>query len=783
MKLSFVQKIYLIIGLVGALLIAASISSYYRFSITNKILKDSTKPNINLSNVKNLNRRLKDLESNAKSYCLTQDTLFLINYYDNAIKIEQQFFKLRKQSILSLDVVKLDSLINEKTTILDSLVFVQKESNPSDALSEVLRKIKKSNQTKAKKSFWSKVFKKKSSQPKNTDISNEINIVKANEEAKRKQYLASERKLLMLDNDITEDINEIISAYEKEQEELILKNATSTKNAIDESQTIVLSIVGIIILLLFLLIVIVVQYVRTSLVFRNSLKEERNKAQELAKSKEQFLANMSHEIRTPMNAVVGFVEQIGNGPLTNEQQGQLNMVKKSADHLLYVINDILSITKIQSGKLVLEEIPFNPNATFNEVYESAKQLNGNKAVSININQTVLSSDFYAGDPHRLKQILLNIIGNAIKFTKKGEVALSLSEQQLNNQESILNFTVKDSGIGMTEEQLGKVFNEFEQAESNISRNYGGSGLGLSIAKKLVELQHGEIKVSSQPNQGTSISVLIPYSATKTPKQSKKINLNQSLDLTNKSILIVDDEPFNRKLLLTILKKYKGKFYEATNGLEAIEILEKNTIDIILMDNYMPELDGVKATGRIRLLTDETKATTPIIVISAAVTKEDTSRYFEAGIDAFLPKPFKEKELVSKINLILNGKKETSFEDNKEPKTIKDNLTLSHLKELSDNDNEFYSDLLKTFIDSTIESNQKLKEAINDKDLKNIAHYSHKMCPGLRHVGAQETVNLLKDIEKIARSEKQTAAIPLLYNEIESSIKNIISVAKKEFKSL
>src|SRR5690606_1397772 len=323
--------------------------------------------------------------------------------------------------------------------------------------------------------------------------------------------------------------------------------------------------------------------------------------------------------------IAGFTEQIDKGPLTTEQKEQLSMVRKSIDHLLYLINDVLDFTKLQAGKVQLETIGFKPNDFVKDVITFLQPLAKEKNIHINSDLKTDDDLVLLGDPFRLRQIILNLISNSIKFTENGTISVSLTPIMKSNFFTNIRLEITDSGIGMTKNQLNKVFKEFEQAEVSTARNFGGTGLGLSIVSMLVKLHEGKIDISSTPNKGTTVSIEITYPVG-TPEDidlyekiekecENKLSLPEGL-----KVLIVDDEEFNRKLLTTILKQHKVLYTESINGKEAIKELKRNDYDLILMDARMPEMNGIEATKKIRKLPNEQKNNVPIIALTAAVTE-------------------------------------------------------------------------------------------------------------------------------------------------------------------
>ncbi|MGB3074972.1 MAG: tetratricopeptide repeat protein [Chitinophagales bacterium] len=393
------------------------------------------------------------------------------------------------------------------------------------------------------------------------------------------------------------------------------------------------------------------------------------RAEKSEKFKEQFLANMSHEIRTPMNAIVGMTNLVLNSKLDEQQHTYMDAIKKSSHNLLVIINDILDLSKIEAGKMEFEKINFKLQDVLNQVYSTLRFKAEEKSLKLNIETNEEVPSVIVGDPVRLNQILLNLAGNAIKFTEKGSVTIDVKNQTLgiNNQEtedhieSICNlvFTVSDTGIGIPEERIDTIFESFNQADRDTFRKYGGTGLGLGISKYLIDLQGGSIAVKSKQGEGSSFTFLIPYQVGTIEglqSETKTIDELQKSKLGNLRILLAEDNYFNQIVLVDTLQVLlPGITVEvAANGREAIEKLKSQHFDLVLMDVHMPEMNGLEAVHIIRETLPSPLNKIKIIALTASVTKAEITNCYEAGMDDYVPKPFEQEELVSKIaKLTLN----------------------------------------------------------------------------------------------------------------------------------
>ncbi|MCI5208438.1 MAG: response regulator, partial [Candidatus Electrothrix sp. ATG2] len=375
-------------------------------------------------------------------------------------------------------------------------------------------------------------------------------------------------------------------------------------------------------------------------------------AQDANQAKSEFLANMSHEIRTPMNAIIGISHLVRQTDLTQKQQEYLNNIDLSANSLLKIINEILDFSKIEAGRLDLEVTPFS----LADILDNLEKLTSVKAAEKGLDLRIITHPDvpkrFLGDPLRLSQILINLTNNALEFTDKGRIIvqtsclknnrnMAIQERRTDERVTAIQFSVTDTGIGLTEKQLAQLFNPFTQADSSTSRKYGGTGLGLSICKQLAELMGGEIRAESQYGVGTSflftvnLSTADDSSTTSTKKQIA--SKNESTSISGSEILVVEDNPLNQQVARELLEIKQVNVTTVKNGQEAIDAVQQQRFDVILMDIQMPVLDGYAATREIRK--DSRFAQLPIIAMTANALKEDSQKCFDAGMNDHIAKPF------------------------------------------------------------------------------------------------------------------------------------------------
>jgi PAS domain S-box-containing protein len=509
------------------------------------------------------------------------------------------------------------------------------------------------------------------------------------------------------------------------------------------------------------------------------LKKARQVAEDSSKAKEYFLANMSHEIRTPLNAILGMLRELLKSQLDEKENIYANNAKAAAEHLLSIVNKILDISKIEAGQFKLE----NQHFQLKKVFDSVAQIMSIKAIEKHLDLAIIVSDdikpAYIGDAIRIRQILINLVDNALKFTEKGNVTLRCEVKSTNNYSQLVYITVSDTGIGIEDAYLSSLFKKFSQEDESTFRRYGGTGLGMAITSNLIQLMGGEINVSSKIGIGTQIDIELPLPIGNVNEITKGNIILDYTKLKGIRILLVEDNPLNRLVAVTTLSKYNVFITEVENGKEAIEKVKAETFDIILMDIQMPIMDGIQAT---RIIRNELEIQTPIIALTANAFKKQIDLCLSVGMNAYVVKPFEEKVFVQ---VLLNVIEKRTIE----PQTHKNEIEylstktkaydLAFLEKSSGGDQEFLIKMIHLFIRTIPASIHAMKDAYKNKDFITLNTVAHRIKPSISDMGIREIVNEIKQIEMLALSDSDSTLLPQFINKVERVMGKVIDQLKNE----
>ncbi len=520
------------------------------------------------------------------------------------------------------------------------------------------------------------------------------------------------------------------------------------------------------------------------------LKEAKETAETSVKVKDEFLSNMSHEIRTPLNALIGFTELLLESELTFEQREHLETMKNSGEILLSLINNVLDLAKLDSNKVELEDISFNLHKSLNKVVKLMKLKAQEKSLLLELKIHPETPVFVYGDPTRMGQIMLNLIGNAIKFTNEGSVIIEVKPIKDEGTISTIYFEIKDTGIGIVSNKISTVFGVFTQAKSDTSRIYGGTGLGLAIVKKLVHLLNGDIKVHSKFGEGSVFKMTIPFKKD-LEKSSNGIDENEKLEDTslNLKILLVEDNKTNQMLAKTRLERWNCSVDIANNGIEGVKKVQKSMYDIILMDIQMPVMDGYEATKIIKNDLSASVAKIPIIAMTAYTSKKEINRAFEVGMNDYIFKPFKKDDLLlllKKYGLqtISNGEVETNkIETFTKHKVERKFTDLNFLKQESLNETSILILLIELFIKDVDEYVGVIESEVKNKNWEILHRATHKIKPNVSMFGISKMEPIVHSLMKKFEKNENLEGAEMQLNDCVEILKNVKTELLTELKTL
>ncbi|WP_185205645.1 PAS domain-containing hybrid sensor histidine kinase/response regulator [Chryseobacterium sp. C3] len=506
------------------------------------------------------------------------------------------------------------------------------------------------------------------------------------------------------------------------------------------------------------------------------LKQEKSKAIEASKAKEVFLANMSHEIRTPLNAIIGFLRELKRLDLTTTQNQFVENSFNAAQHLLSIINNILDISKIESGEMSLDNTVFSLKECISDIISILQPKARQKKILL---KARFSDDLFSAfkaDALKIKQILYNIIGNSLKFTNVGEICLECKVIKDFSNHQKLEICITDTGIGMSEEYVKHIFKKFNQEDSSISRKYGGTGLGMAITRELIHLMKGEIKIKSKKNVGTEISIFLDMNKSIEKSESKNIEVKEHISIEGTRVLLVEDNELNQLVAENSLTHFGCEVTKADNGKMAVDILSKQPFDIILMDIQMPELDGIEAT---KILRQEFRLGTPIIALTANAFKTEIDNCIAAGMNSYITKPFDEDELLKIIYKNIKMQSNLEINNSEEEKILYD---LRNIQALSRGNDDFIQKMLSIFITQTQETIPMVEKAFEEKNYAEIARLIHRIKPSIEGVGIYSIKETVKDLE--VKSKEQQTGFPELYTmflEVKEILFTAINQLEREIK--
>lgn len=571
-----------------------------------------------------------------------------------------------------------------------------------------------------------------------------------------------ENKLLQNELLISDQLRKVLSIIETE----IIRN--TTRNYLEKEKSLkrnnqIVTIAAVLGLFstLFFLILILNDFSKTES-YKKQLEEANSTTKKLLRNREQLISTVSHDLKTPLSTIVGYTELLGNSELTKKQLYFANNIKGSSEYITKLIQDLLDFTQIEAGKITIEKLPFSLHDVIHEVAKSIQSVYEQKPIQLSIEIDDIFQNKIIGDLFRLRQIVSNIIGNAFKFTAEGFIKI---EVKANIENHFITIKVEDSGIGIHEDKQQLIFEEFTQADQSIEKRYGGTGLGLTISKKIVEILGGKLSLKSVYGKGSVFQIQLPLLFDSSSQKPNVIGYSG-----NKLTAVVVDDDINLLNLTTeVLQQNNFKVLFFNNASAALEALESNPFDFIITDIQMPEMDGFLFLKKLKESTTINLGRKPVIAMTGR-TDLETEIYIRAGFADVIRKPYSPKVLLEIIDSILNNNEShssTAHGIEKEVDSIKI-YSLTSLKLFLSNEDDALNELLFSFMTSTKENLAILEEGISGKDILKIKETAHRMGPMFKQIEAHEIVQILSDLElKESSSEEMDVKFKILKTEIVS----------------
>lgn len=526
---------------------------------------------------------------------------------------------------------------------------------------------------------------------------------------------------------------------------------------------------------------------------QRALEQARESAEQARRNQKEFLANISHEIRNPLTAIIGMAHLLENTELTAEQREYVGILKLSSDFLLELVGNLLDLSKIEAGKLEVQQREFNPVALVRSLLDTFRLKMGQRPVTLTMDIDASLSNWLIGDDLLLKQILLNLLSNAEKFTAEGEIAIKVKPNEEKDGKLWISFRVCDTGIGIEQEQWSAVFEEYRQATRSGGERSNGTGLGLAIVKQLVELQGGRIAVEAIPLYRTCFSFALPFTDTgRSIDQRRPSAAHPSRPLPNVRfeeayVLVVEDNIMNRKYISGLLHRAGLHFQLAANGQDALHLLQHRQFDLILMDLRMPGLDGFELATQVRADENQPNAATPIVAVTASAVDDTADQARMAGINDILSKPYTPEQLIRVLQKFLN-EDETAFMEtpNTNGYQFQPALDIKFLNALYENNLGYASDLFEVFVRTIQEEMGKIKKLLEDKDWEAMGFQVHKLKPNFSMVGLTGIAAKMQTLENYLKSnqlEQHLPEIPGLFGEVEASLDANMPIVEEELKKM
>lgn len=703
----------------------------------------------------------------------------------------------RSDSSLDREIDSINKLLSQKTQNLKELLELRAKGETDSYYSRVLNELQRVDENFERRNYEQR-FKDlephqrqliikllqysaaENPEPAGITIDSLVNSVKtvlSQLESRERRYRMAlkEQEDQLLTNEVllNSRLRVLFSTLETEERLASMDQVAVWQETVEETSRIIGFLGAASLLVILTFVFLVTKDVIKSQRYRKELEAAKTYAESLLSSREQFMNTVTHDLRSPLNTVIGYTGLLEKSGLNKSQSRYLRQLKKSSDYLLHLVNDLLDLSRLEAGKMSIEELAFNPKNLIEETVENAvppekpREVQVITEVAEELDRPVLT------DPFRIKQILTNLVSNACKFTPEGSVEVRAWLRQAKNN-PVLCIEVKDTGIGISESRKEKVFEEFSQEDSSIEKRYGGTGLGLAISKKLTDLLHGRISLESEPGKGSTFLLEIPVSYAPNTETSSSPKIPEEKNIKKFSVLIVDDEPAQLGLLKELIRSTGMSFRTAQNGREAISKLKPIIPDLVLTDIQMPEMDGFELLRQIK--DDPELRHVPVVALSGQPNVSPAD-YLKMGFSGSLMKPYSSQKLLKMIGDLLHIKLESEVAAGSAPKDVTKDYSLTEIRSFAGDDPEAMDAILTAFIESTRSNLLALEQAHQKGEKKETSAVAHKMLPMFRQLQVPSLVDDLAALETPENYPHKKINVQKLVEKI----KKLLAQLQKEIK--
>jgi len=735
-----------------------------------QITKIETENDEKLSLVGDVITGLYEAESLTRNIIQTSDVKNFGNYKAKIDTILTTLNEVTEISYDTLQTKKLDSikiLIDLKNQNLEELITIYRQRKQKGIYAEAIDELRKADESYKDKEYEKRFGKLKpefkqriinilnlSKEDNSKRLTNQtldsvattVKQVLEDLEEKDKRYKKEisnkEGALLKNDQTISKQLRDLLAVIDQTERNEYFARIEASNEVLSKTANYILIIAVISLVIALIFLYLITKDVSKSQKYRNALEAEKTYTESLLKARESLINTVTHDLRSPLNTVIGYSDLLDKTGLSNKQKHYLGHLKKSSDYILHLVNDLLDLSKLEAGRMVIEELPFSPKKLIENTVYSVIPINDKKNLDVFLHTDDQLKKQFLSDPFRIKQILINLLNNAYKFTDQGTITVNSSIIENGLAEKELVISVKDTGIGITKEQQKRIFEEFSQGEDDTEKRYGGFGLGLAITKKIIQLLNGKITLESESEKGSEFTIFIPIKPSNSLMPDEENELLEIQNFSDKKVLIVDDDP-SQIALTSEVASLAGLSYDVCeNGLDAISLLKKNQYDLILTDIQMPKMNGFELLKTLQK--DFTELNIPVIALSGR-TNTSITEYQDAGFSGSLQKPYAPKELIDLIAHTLSVDI-APYNDHIPEKESHELYSLKDLMLFAHGDSDSLYAILDTFYESTIDNVNELRRCISKKDTQGIIKVAHKMLPMFKQIKAKEVIPILEKLE-------------------------------------